>query len=195
MRYLSFALLILLGSLSLPAAALAQSQEPEIVRPLSKEGRLDELFAKLKKARNPTEAGDIADSIWAEWNDSGSATINLIMKWAQDAMGRQDYVAALDFLDQATSLMPTYAEAWNKRATLQYHMGNYKKSMSDVIRVLTLEPRHFGALSGMAIILEDTGRDEQALAVWQRLLEVYPGDRKAQNRVKSLSEKLAGSRT
>lgn len=195
MRYLSSVFLILFTALALPSASMAQSGEAEIVRPLTRDGRLDDYFSSLKKARNPSKANDIAEKIWSEWNDSGSATVNLIMQWSQDAMNREDYVAALDFLDQATSLMPSYAEAWNKRATLQYHLGNYKKSMSDIIRVLALEPRHFGALAGMAIMLEDTGRDQQALSVWRRVLEVYPGDRKAQNRVKALSEKLAGSRT
>lgn len=197
MRYFSFTFLILTPLLigtAMPMA-LAHAEETEVVRPLTKEGRLDDLFAQLRKARDPVAAGEIAGNIWQEWNDSGSPTINLILEWAHEAMSKKRYAAALDFLDQATSLMPSYAEAWNKRATLHYHMGNYKKSMSDVTRVLALEPRHFGALSGMAVILEETGEYEQALAVWRRLLEVYPADRKAQLRVKALSEKLAGDRT
>jgi cytochrome c-type biogenesis protein CcmH/NrfG len=74
-------------------------------------------------------------------------------------------------------------------------MGSLKKSMSDITRVLALEPRHFGALAGMASILEETGNEEQALAVWMRLLEVYPGDRQAQKRVSELSESVAGRKT
>ncbi len=195
MRYFTFCTVaIMLAFTALPAPATL-ANEMEVTRPLTKDGRLDKLFSELKKARNTNEASSITKQIWAEWNDSGSPTINLILKWAQEATNKRDYSAALDFLDQATSLMPDYAEGWNKRATLHYRMGNYKKSMTDVTRVLALEPRHFGALSGMAIILEARGKDEQALAVWKRLLEVYPGDRKAQKRVIEISKDLAGNRT
>ncbi len=195
MRYFSCLFLILCSCLVSASASIAQTNDTEIARPLTKNSRLDELFAQLKKVRNPGKASEITAKIWSEWNSSDSATINLIMQWAHDAMTKRDYAAALDFLDQATSLLPDYAESWNKRATLHYQMGNYKKSMADITRVLVLEPRHFGALSGMAVMLEETGRDKQALAVWRRLLEIYPADRTAQNRVKALSEQLAGDRT
>jgi cytochrome c-type biogenesis protein CcmH/NrfG len=74
-------------------------------------------------------------------------------------------------------------------------MGDYARSMEDINQVLRIEPRHFGALAGMAAILTETGKDQLALKAWERFLEVYPADRAAQDQVNTLSEKLAGSPT
>ena len=157
--------------------------------------RLDQLFSQLKRERDPEKASSIANEIRLEWNDSGSATINLLMQWADKAIEEKRNPAALDFLDEAIALKPDYAESWNRRATLNFVMGNYRKSMSDIERVLDLEPRHFGALSGLAAILSNAGNDQLALKAWQQFLNVYPADRTAQEQVNTLSEKLAGNRT
>jgi tetratricopeptide (TPR) repeat protein len=157
--------------------------------------RLDDLFAALKRQRDPDQAKIIADEIRVEWSDSGSATINLLMQWAEKAVAEKRNAAALDFLDQAIALKPDYAEAWNRRATLNYALGDYRKSMADINQVLRLEPRHFGALAGMAAILGETGNDQLTLKAWERFLEIYPAERSAQDQVNTLSEKLAGSPT
>ena len=105
---------------------------------------------------------------------------------------RFDDRVALDFLDEIITLQPTYAEGWNRRATLHFMMSNYSKSMSDIDHTLSLEPRHFGALSGMAQILKASGKKELALRAYQQVLEIYPMMRSAQNEVATLSEELAG---
>ncbi len=79
-------------------------------------------------------------------------------------------------------LAPQYVEGWNQRATLHFQMGNYRKSMSDINRVLAIEPRHFGALAGMAAILTSAEQDELALKAWEQFLAIYPADRNAQDR-------------
>ena len=195
---------VILPIVSLTATVPAQALDARNVSPppvnaplaaISRTDRLNDYFTQLKRTRDPAVAGELTAKIWAVWNDSGSATVNLLMQWATQAMNAQKYPAALDFLDQAIALKPDYAEAWNKRATLHYHAGNYKKSMEDIAHVLVLEPRHFGALSGMATILQDTGKDEAAMRVWERLLDIYPADRESQNHLKALSEKMDGSRT
>ncbi|MBX4951989.1 hypothetical protein HJA95_21005 [Rhizobium binae] len=157
--------------------------------------RLDQLFSQLKRERDPDKASSIANEIRLEWNDSGSATVNLLMQWADEAIEEKRNPAALDFLDEAIALKPNYAESWNRRATLNFVMGNYRKSMSDIEHVLNLEPRHFGALSGMAAILSNAGNDELTLKAWERFLDIYPAERTAQEQVNTLSEKLAGNRT
>ncbi|MBX4938342.1 tetratricopeptide repeat protein [Rhizobium binae] len=157
--------------------------------------RLDQLFSQLKRERDPDKASSIANEIRLEWNDSGSATVNLLMQWADEAIEEKRNPAALDFLDEAIALKPDYAESWNRRATLNFVMGNYRKSMSDIEHVLNLEPRHFGALSGMAAILSNAGNDELTLKAWERFLDIYPAERTAQEQVNTLSEKLAGNRT
>ena len=96
------------------------------------------------------------------------------------------------YLDQVVTLSPDYAEGWNRRATLHYAMENYAKSMADIGRTLDLEPRHFGALGGMAAILRDAGRKEAAMRAYERLLEVYPMMRNAQTELGKLADEMAG---
>jgi tetratricopeptide (TPR) repeat protein len=185
-------------ALSAPAfPAAAQGKDVIVEQPdanASPKQRLDSLYTQLKRERDPDKAGSIASEIRMQWNDSGSATVNLLMQWADKAIEEKRSPAALDFLDTAIALKPDYAESWNRRATLNYALGNYRKSMADIDRVLKLEPRHFGALSGMATIIATSGNDQLTLKAWERVLEVYPADRAAQEQVETLSEKLAGSR-
>ncbi|QRM56633.1 hypothetical protein [Sinorhizobium sp. BG8] len=157
--------------------------------------RLNSLFVELKRENDPNEARDIAERIRLEWLDSGSATINLLMQWADKAMAENKNAIALDFLDEAILLAPGYVEGWNRRATLHFKMGNYRKSMADINQVLAIEPRHFGAIAGLAAILTSAGKDELALEAWQRFLDIYPSERQAQEQLGELAEKLAGKRT
>ncbi|MCX8996810.1 hypothetical protein NOF55_06800 [Rhizobiaceae bacterium BDR2-2] len=156
--------------------------------------RIESLLSELRRERDPAKAAQIAGRLSAAWNDSGSATVNLLMKWADDAVKQKRNTAAFDFLDQATVLDPDHVGVWNKRAALNHVLGNDKRSMSDLNRVLIREPRHFRALSMMAEILESGEQTEAALKAWQRYLEIYPADRDAQKKAAALEEKLAGSR-
>lgn len=171
-------------------AAPAAPEAP--VAPMTKQARLDKLFSDLKRERNEKAAERIAGNIWSEWFQSGSASIDLMMLWSQKAMDNQKFDVALDFLDQVVTLQPTYAEGWNRRATVHFMMKNYGKSMSDIDRTLQLEPRHFGALSGLAQIMALTGHKQSALEAWQKVLAIYPMMRSAQDQVATLSEELAG---
>ena len=118
--------------------------------------------------------------------------MDLMMGWSKTAIDGKKFDVALDFLDQVVTMSPSYAEGWNLRATVHFMMQNYAKSMSDINRTLQLEPRHFGALSGMGQIMKNTGHNELALQAWQRVLDIYPMMRSAQNEVATLSEELAG---
>jgi tetratricopeptide (TPR) repeat protein len=183
------AALFLFGSASLPA----QADDP-VAPPVAttREARLDQLFADLKRERNEKAAERIAARISNEWAQSGSASIDLMMQWSQKAIEDQKFDVALDFLDQVVTLQPAFAEGWNRRATAHFMMKNFGKSMSDIDRTLQLEPRHFGALSGLAQIMTVTGHKESALEAWQRVLGIYPMLRSAQDQVGTLSEELAG---
>lgn len=197
-RPMKFTALLLL-SLA-PLTALAQEPKPDVIveQPAdeaTKPERLNTLFSELKRQRDPQIAEAIANRIRGEWSQSGSATVDLLMRWAEKAIAEKRNPAALDFLARAIALKPDYAESWSRRATLHYISGDTRKAMADINRVLELEPRHFGALAGMAAILTDAGRDTLALKAWERFLAVYPADRNAQEQVNTLAEKLAGSRT
>lgn len=186
-----FAFFILtIAATPLPLQAFAQSSGDTVVAKV--DTQLDSLFSDLKRERNEKAAERLANRIWEAWYRSGSASVDLMMLWAQQALEAKKFDVALDFLDQVVTLQPQYAEGWNRRATVHFMMGNFRKSMTDIERTLELEPRHFGALSGMAQIMAATNHDELALQAWQRVLVIYPMLRNAQNEVSRLEEELAG---
>jgi tetratricopeptide (TPR) repeat protein len=155
----------------------------------------DELLTQLRRERDPDAAKAIAGAILAQWADSGSPTVNLLLQWAdKDIKGKRN-TAALDFLDQVIVLEPGYANGWAHRAALHYTMGNYRKAVSDLNHVLKIEPLHFAAIEMLANILSEMGSDEKALKAWQDYLDIYPADRNAQKTASDLAEKLAGART
>lgn len=156
---------------------------------------LDSLFADLKKQTRVPAANLISRRIWSLWRDSGSKSIDLLMHRAANAMNEKKTALALDVLAQVISLKPEYAEGWNRRATLYFNMKEYGRSIADIEQTLILEPRHFGALSGLAVILRTLGKDEQALETWYRVLDIYPANSQAQKQVIEIVEKLAGQKT
>lgn len=199
MKHFAFALVIpCLTVFAGPVVAASTEKAPDtaVSKSLpSPAERLDKLFSELKRARDADEAKSIASRIKSEWTDSGSASINVLIQWADKAMSEKKNAVALDLLEQVIYLAPDYVEGWNRRATLHYVMGSYRKSMADINQVLAIEPRHFGAIAGMAAILTAAGEDELALRAWERFLDVYPAERKAQEELRDLTEKIAGSRT
>lgn len=168
-----------------------ESPKPE----LSKSDRLESLFGDLARQARTAPANSTARLIWKEWSDSGSDSINALMQWAGIAMNDKKHAQALDLLDQVTVLMPNYSEGWNRRATLYFTMKKFGKSIADIEQTLRLEPRHFGALSGLGMILQQTKQDEKALETWYKVLEIYPANKAAQDAVIALEEKLADRRT
>lgn len=194
-RMILLVALVAQGLFATPMMAAEPKQVSVSPQQSTQKQRIDTLFSELKRERDPKKAREISDRIRVEWQTSDSATVNLLMQWSAKAVEAERNAAALDMLDQVVSLSPHYAEGWNQRATLHFRMGNYRKSMSDINRVLQLEPRHFGALAGMAAILTSSGSDELALRAWEQFLAIYPADRQAQEQLGELEEKRAGNRT
>ncbi len=194
---LTYAVLALLLLSSAPAHTAADGGIVSGAKPapvLSKQQKLDALFLDLKRAKTQAAAEGVARRIVEEWTNSGSATIDLLMQWSLQAIEKQNYPVALDFLDQIVVLQPGYAEGWNRRATVHFLMNNYSKSMADIEKTLQLEPRHYLALSGMGQIFLALDRKELALRAYERVLELFPMMRDIQNRVGELADELAGSR-
>ena len=196
MRAVLLFLALLAGLAPVAAAETAAGGAPPRLDLLSDyeraQVRLDELFDKLKHESNAREAERLARQVWDQWCVYGSATIDLMMGWARDAMDEKRYDVALDFLDQVVTMAPGYAEGWNRRATVHFMREDYAKSMADIERVLEIEPRHFGALAGMGAILKTIGKDALALRAFENVLDVYPMNRAAQEEVGTLSDELAG---
>lgn len=187
---LLFRLALSLALLTPAVGFAAQNGRPVTV---PSQGQVDTLLKDLKRQRNERAAERIAARIQNRWAESGSASVDLMMGWAQKAMNERKFDVALDFLDQVVVLKPDYAEGWNRRATAHYLMHNFKMSMSDLDRTLQLEPRHFGALSGIARIMSENGDKELALQAWEKVLAIYPMMRSAQQEVSTITEDLTGS--
>jgi tetratricopeptide (TPR) repeat protein len=153
---------------------------------------LDTLFAGLKIAPDPESAKAIEDRIWALWMVSGSDTCNLLMGRVKAASDEKDYDLAIKLLDAVIAIKPDYVEAWNRRATIYYLLKDYGHSLADIREVLSREPRHFGALSGLGLILQDIGDDKHALEAYRKALAIDPHLEHLPDVVKSLSEKVEG---
>lgn len=193
--FVTLALPALAQSPTPQAPAAATDQQIAEPQPASPQDTVDTLIAALKKERNADKAKSIANQIVSEWNDSGSATVNLLMNWANEAADEKRSAAAFDFLDQVTLLQPDYAQAWYRRANIHFTGGDTAKAMSDINQTLTREPRFFPALASLASILEAADRTELSMKAWEEYLRIYPADREAQKEMQQLSEKLAGSRS
>jgi tetratricopeptide (TPR) repeat protein len=153
---------------------------------------LDFLFGALKAAPDADSAKLVEGRIWALWVASGSDTANLLMSRVKTATDSSDLDLALQLLDALIKLKPDYVEAWNRRATIHYMRKEFGQSMQDIRQVLSREPRHFGALSGLGMILQEFGEDKQALEVFRKALEIHPNLQRIPDLVKSLSEKVEG---
>jgi tetratricopeptide (TPR) repeat protein len=153
---------------------------------------LDFLLGALKVAPDEESAKAVEARIWALWTATPSDTAALLMTRARAAMESKDYPVALKLLDAIVKLRPDYVEGWNRRATLYYLQDDYEHSMEDIRQVLIREPRHFGALAGLGMILQETGDDRRALDAFRKALEINPHLDKIPEMVKSLSEKVEG---
>jgi tetratricopeptide (TPR) repeat protein len=153
---------------------------------------LDFLFGALKAAPDAASAKQVENRIWALWLASGSDSANLLMSRAKSAIDSHDLDVAVELLDALVKIKPDYIEAWNRRATLHYMRKEYGQAMEDIRQVLVREPRHFGAISGLGMILQEFGDEKHALDAFRRALEINPHLSKIDEMVKTLTEKVEG---
>ena len=197
----ALATLALAASLTAPAFAPALAEPGSWADPPDKLPRaargdriknLDFLFEALKAAPDADSAKLVESRIWALWFASGSDTCDLLMTRVKTANDEKDVKLALQLLDAVIELKPEYTEAWNRRATLHFANKEYGKSLADIRQVLAREPRHFGALTGLGMIMQEFGEDKLALEAFRRALAVNPYLPKIPEFVKSLTEKVEG---
>ena len=175
----------------------AQKKLPEAPSKLPKVGAdgsrgLDFLFGALKAAPDEASAKHVEARIWAIWMQTPSDTAALLMVRAKAAMDAQQADVALKLLDATIKLRPDYTEAWNRRATLYYLKNDYARSLADIQQVLVREPRHFGALAGLGMIMQDLGDDKRALDAFRKALAINPHLEKVPDLVRTLTEKVEG---
>jgi len=154
--------------------------------------RLDGLFIELHETDNPHKARLIEQSIWSVWTASKSPTLQLLMGRVLKAMGKQKFGEALELLNTIVVIAPDYAEGWNKRATVYFLLGQYQNSIADIETTLDLEPRHFGALSGLGQIYMRLEEFASALDAYERALLVNPHLGHAEKVVERLRKKVKG---
>lgn len=153
---------------------------------------IDFLFGALKAAPDAQSAKAIEERIWALWIASGSDTANLLMARVKTAITGQKLDLAISLLNAVIAIKPDYVEAWNRRATLYFMRKDYDNALADIRQILAREPRHFGALAGLGLIMQELGDDKRALEVYRRALAVNPHMQKIPDLVKTLSEKVEG---
>ncbi|WP_082837170.1 tetratricopeptide repeat protein [Labrenzia sp. OB1] len=135
----------------------------------------DALFLALKNAPNEAVARKIEDDIWYSWlNAAPTPEIRARIDKAMERRGVYDFQGARDLLDEVVAQAPDYSEGWNQRAFILFLQGDYEASLEDIERALKLEPRHFGALSGKAMIFMTLGRVKLGQDALRKAVEIHP---------------------
>ena len=173
---------LLAAPLALAAPAWADQKDP----------RLDGLFERLKAAPTNEAAGPIELQIWEIWGESADEQSDFLMKQGQVFMQAQAFKEAITDYSLLIAHDPGFAEAWNKRATLNYLVGDLGASLKDIEKTLELEPRHFGALSGMGLVLMRLDREADALKSFEAALALHPNLPAAKAHVEMLRDKVLG---
>ena len=159
---------------------------------------LDNLFDILAVTANAEQASEVERAIWTLWfvyDGDRASRVNFLMRTGEQAMGRREMDQALAAFDEVVDLAPAYAEGWNRRATARYLAGDFDGSIADIQTVLALEPRHFGALSGLGLCLVALNEVQGAVAAFEAALEVNPHMEGTRRQLETLRRELAGQPT
>jgi tetratricopeptide (TPR) repeat protein len=200
---------VLLTVLLAGGPAFAQVKDPKSVQPIApkaipqapeklpkigadKTRGLDFLFGALKAAPDEASAKHVEGRIWAQWSQTQSDTAALLMTRAKTALDAKQVDISVKLLSAVIKLKPDYIEGWNRRATIYYLQNDYTHALEDIEQVLAREPRHFGALAGLGMIMQELGDDKRALEAYRKALAVNPHLEKVPELVKSLTEKVEG---
>ncbi len=174
---LALAVALLLVPVS--GAGAAPPDRPAAAAPSAsaKSVELDSLFAALKDVTEEADARTIESRIQDLWLDSGDPEVDRLMSYAIAAVNTGSYMLAINYLNSVILRKPDYAEGWNKRATVYWLMGAddhsfYEKSLADIDQTLRLEPRHWGALAGRGWIMQDLGKDREAVTALRQSLAI-----------------------
>lgn len=177
------------------AGSLAAAQESGVHHPeapeLTRAERLDQLFTALA-APDADDAKVLERRIAEVWSDSGSDSMDYLLSRGREALDSEEYGKAVDHFTALVELAPDFAEGWNARATAHFLDDDYWRSVADIQRTLTLEPRHFGALAGLGAIFERTGNEAGALTAYREALRLNPHLDRAEKAIDRLAPKVDG---
>jgi tetratricopeptide (TPR) repeat protein len=168
------ALILLATSPMMAGVALAEDQPTLRGDPAQEAAERERLFTELAAAKNATEAAIVAGHIWELWFRAPNAAAGALMDQARASAALRDYAGASALFDQLITTEPEWAEAWNQRATFRYVIHDFNGSLDDIDHVLALEPKHFGALSGQALILMHQGNMAGGQAALRKAVAIDP---------------------
>ncbi|NKB99421.1 MAG: tetratricopeptide repeat protein [Pseudomonadales bacterium] len=151
--------------------------------------RLDELFQAMSQTDNARVSAEIEQQIWQIWLEHQDPEIEARLSQGMLAMD-QNPARALNVFTALIEEQPEFAEAWNKRATLYYLLGDYSASADDIEQTLALEPRHFGALSGLGLVRLALNQYLEAQDAFEAVLEIQPSNRNAQQNLEMINRYL-----
>jgi len=141
----------------------------------SQENILNTLFNQLEKVNNSKSAALLEKKIWSIWNKHPTNNrLTERLEFGTELMQYGDYDYALRIFDNIIVTDPKWSEAWNKRATVYFLMSQFTNSLNDINKVLNIEPRHFGALSGQARIFIKLQKYERAIKSIEKALKFHP---------------------
>ena len=136
--------------------------------------RLNYLFDKLNVTEDQQEIEKLTNQIWKIWHEIDDPKMTRAFETGVQMMNLGFHSRAIDYFNKVIVEKPNFAEAWNKRATAHFMMGNFDLSMQDISQTLQLEPRHFGALDGMGLIFIHLNQPEKAIDIYNKMLEIFP---------------------
>ncbi|NDR56098.1 tetratricopeptide repeat protein [Pseudoruegeria sp. M32A2M] len=152
---------------------------------------VERLLGELAKPEQPGWS-QIEDSILQQWSKSGSPAMDLLLRRGTAALESGDMKAAVEHLTALTDHAPDFAEGWNARATVFFHMGELGLSLEDIRHTLALNPNHFGALMGLAVIFEELGHEDEALEAYRAVEAIHPHRPELHEAMERLSKTVEG---
>lgn len=210
MNYTRLALGVALGVVLPVSAGLAQTQlrpsvppgkadpvpdakatAPVRPTPLARQS-MDQLFERLAAAKTPEEAKGVAGLIQRRWSRSGSDTADLLMSRAQTALKANEHALAIEILDRLVVIEPNWAETWNQRANAFFLMEDPLRALFDIGETLKREPRHFGALGGLATIMRQQGNEKRALEAYRKAFALHPQMDGLKEQIEGLARQIDG---
>ena len=191
LRTIIFSLLCLTIEPLLLSVVLADDQSENLVKTSRDDTvTLDTLFVELEKAPSLAEAQSVERIIWAKWHWHKIPRLSQKLRLGTTYLQENNFKKALYIFNNIIKEAPAFSEAYNKRATTYFLMKKYEKSLMDIKATLTLEPRHFGALSGMGLIFMNRGDFQRALVAFTAVLKIYPFSISAAANMKIIEREL-----
>ena len=149
-----------------------------------------QLFEQLRNAPDFEQARRVESKIWQRWMQHPDAQVSAQFVRGVQLMNAGEYAAAVEQLSAVLKRAPDFPEAWNKRATAYFLLDEMAASVADIERTLSLEPRHFGALSGLGLIFLSRGDRQSALSAFEKVLQIHPFAESARYQVERLRRSL-----